>query len=141
MSSSRAFCGTRSTTRSRGAVRKRIRVCSRVPSGARRNVLYTRMTVPMNRLTSGLYGWWRELLGAILVLASRVAIAPRTFWEHDELLFAQGVENFEPLRFHPHPPGYPLYILLGKFVNLFVHDIFTSLVWISIVSCVVGFLA
>jgi len=95
----------------------------------------------MNRLTSGLYGWWRELLGAILVFASRVAIAPRTFWEHDELLFAQGVESFEPLRFHPHPPGYPLYILLGKFVNLFVHDIFTSLVWISIVSCVVGFLA
>ncbi len=95
----------------------------------------------MKWLTSWLAGWWRELLGASVVLVSRIAIAPRTFWEHDEILFAQGVENFEPLRFHPHPPGYPLYILLGKFVHLFVHDIFTTLVWISIASCVVGFLA
>ncbi len=95
----------------------------------------------MKRLTSGLYEWWREILGAIVIFASRIAIAPRTFWEHDEILFAQGVQSFEPLKFHPHPPGYPLYILLAKFVNLFAHDVFTSLVWISIVSCVVGFIA
>ena len=70
-----------------------------------------------------------------------MAIAPRTWWEHDELLFAQGVVDFDPLRFHPHPPGYPLYILLGKFVNLFAGDVFRSLVLISVVSAVVGFIA
>ena len=70
-----------------------------------------------------------------------MAIAPRTWWEHDELLFAQGVVDFDPLRFHPHPPGYPLYILLGKFVNLFAGDVFRALVLISIVSAVAGFIA
>jgi hypothetical protein len=95
----------------------------------------------MNRPTSGLYGWWREALGALLVLGSRMAIAPRTFWEHDELLFAAALRSFEPLLYHPHPPGYPLYILLGKFVNLVVRNDFRTLVGISIASCVVGFLA
>lgn len=70
-----------------------------------------------------------------------MAIAPRTWWEHDELLFAHALRDFDPLRFHPHPPGYPLYILLGKFVNLFVGDAFRSLVSISIVFAVVGFIA
>ena len=99
------------------------------------------MNARMNRLTSGLYGWWRELLGAAIVLASRIAIAPLTWWEHDELLFAHALRDFDPLRFHPHPPGYPLYVLLGKFVNLFVGDAFRSLVSISIVSAVVGYIA
>jgi len=88
-----------------------------------------------------LYGWWRELIGALIVLVSRIAIAPRTFWEHDEVLFAHALRDFDPLRFHPHPPGYPLYILLGKFVNLFVGDAFRTLVSISIVFAVIGFLA
>ena len=75
------------------------------------------------------------------MLVSRIAIAPRTFWEHDELLFAHALRDFDPLRFHPHPPGYPLYVLLGKFVNLFIGDAFRSLVSISIVFAVIGFLA
>src|SRR6185369_11638450 len=99
------------------------------------------MSARMNRFTSGLYGWWRELIGALIVLVSRIAIAPRTWWEHDELLFAQALRDFDPLRFHPHPPGFPLYVLLGKFVNLFIGDAFRSLVSISIVAAVVGFLA
>ena len=88
-----------------------------------------------------MYGWWRELIGALIVLVSRIAIAPLTWWEHDELLFAQGVVDFDPLRFHPHPPGYPLYILVAKLVNLFVGDVFRCLVSISVVAAVVGFLA
>ena len=31
--------------------------------------------------------YWREIAGAILVLATRVLSMPRTFWESDELLF------------------------------------------------------
>lgn len=75
------------------------------------------------------------------MLLSRIAIAPHTFWEHDELLFAQALRDFDPLRFHPHPPGFPLYVLLGKFVNLFLGDAFRSLVSISVVFAVVGFIA
>jgi len=64
---------------------------------------------------------------------------PRTFWENDELLFASAVRQFDPWAWHPHPPGYPLYIGIGKFVDFFVGDPFRSLVSISIVACVVGY--
>ena len=66
---------------------------------------------------------------------------PRTPWENDEFLFAEGVKNFDPSRYHPHPPGYPLYILLGKAVNFVVGDPWRSLVIISIVTAVIGFVA
>ncbi len=66
---------------------------------------------------------------------------PRTLWESDEHLFAAAVEKFEPLASHPHPPGYPLYIGLGKFVTAFTGSIFGSLVGISIASCVIGVIA
>src|SRR4029078_4361281 len=83
--------------------------------------------------------WFPEVLGAIVVLISRLATMPRTFWENDELLFASAVREFDPCACHPHPPGYPLYIGIGKFVDFFVGDPFRSLVSISIVACVVGY--
>lgn len=66
---------------------------------------------------------------------------PRTFWESDELLFAGAVRNFDPWSSHPHPPGYPLYVGLGKLFNLFTDDPFLALRALSIVACVIGFLA
>ena len=65
---------------------------------------------------------------------------PRTFWEGDEPLFAAGVLRFDPWSSRPHPPGYPLYIGLGKFFALFA-DPFHALVTISIIASVVGFIA
>jgi len=82
-----------------------------------------------------------EAAGALIVLVSRLLTMPRTFWESDELLFAGAVRNFDPWSSHPHPPGYPLYVGLGKLFNLFTNDPFLALRALSIVSCVVGFLA
>ena len=95
----------------------------------------------MTETTPRLYGWWREAIGAIVVLISRLLTMPRTPWENDEFLFAEGVKNFDPSRYHPHPPGYPLYILLGKAVNFIVNDAWRSLEIISVVCAVVGFVA
>jgi hypothetical protein len=85
--------------------------------------------------------WWRELLGAAIVLALRLATLPRTPWESDEILFLQAVRDFDPARYHPHPPGYPLFVFLGKLVNAVLGDPFASLVTVSVISCVVGFVA
>lgn len=85
--------------------------------------------------------WWRELAGALVVLASRLATMPRTLWELDEFHFAFGVRAFEPLKMHPHPPGYPLFVGLGKIADVFVGDPFRALVVVSVISCVVGFVA
>ena len=67
---------------------------------------------------------------AAIVLISRLATMPKTFWEGDELLFAAAVQKFDPWSSRPHPPGYPLYVGLGKFFALFA-DPFAALVTIS----------
>jgi 4-amino-4-deoxy-L-arabinose transferase-like glycosyltransferase len=99
------------------------------------------MNPRMNERTRRLYGWWREIAGAIVVLISRILTAPRTPWENDEFLFAEAVRKFDPSRYHPHPPGYPLYILLGKLVNVIVGDPWRALVIVSIIAAPIGFVA
>src|SRR5438132_1205571 len=84
---------------------------------------------------------WREAVGAIVVLISRIATAPRTPWENDEFLFAEAVRKFDPSNYHPHPPGYPLYVLLGKAFAVVVHDPWRALVVLAIVAAPVGFIA
>src|SRR5436190_17781746 len=85
--------------------------------------------------------WWRETVGAIVVLISRIATAPKTAWENDEFLFAEAVRKFDPSNYHPHPPGYPLYVLLGKAFVVVVHDPWRALVVLAIVAAPVGFIA
>ncbi|MEA2568930.1 MAG: hypothetical protein QOI24_931 [Acidobacteriota bacterium] len=88
-----------------------------------------------------LRGLWREGTGALLVLIVRVATLPRTPWEQDELLFAPAVLRFDPWSSHPHPPGYPLFVGLGKLFNLFLHDPFASLVALNVVCSMLAFVA
>src|SRR5437763_5576158 len=132
-----ASSGTAGSTRRNGQVRKRIRVWRRSRSGRERNVRCSTISARMNRPTAGLYGWWREIAGAIVVLVSRLLTMPKTFWENDEFLFAEAVRSFDPSRYHPHPPGYPLYVLLGKLFNAFLHDPFLSLVALGVVTSVI----
>src|SRR6266511_2791636 len=84
--------------------------------------------------------WWREGIGALAVLVSRLATMPKTFWEGDELLFAAAITKFDPWSSRPHPPGYPLYVGLGKFAALFT-DPFHALVVLSVIASVIGFIA
>jgi len=79
--------------------------------------------------------------GLVVVLVSRWLTWPRTLWESDEFLFVQAVQRFDPIRHHPHPPGYPLLVGLGKAVNLVLGDPFVSLVALAVVSSLVGYLA
>jgi hypothetical protein len=86
-------------------------------------------------------GRWPVVVGALVVLVSLVLTLPRTLWESDECLFVQAVARFDPLHHHPHPPGYPLLVGLGKAVNVVVGDPFASLVVLAVLSSLAGFLA
>ena len=84
----------------------------------------------------------RDLIAATLVLlGSRLATLPRSLWEFDEPLFLEAVWQYEPLFHHPPPPGYPVFIALAKLLNFFFHDPLTSLVLLSLVASVIGFVA
>ena len=74
-----------------------------------------------------------------LVALVRALTLPRSLWELDEMLFALGIERFDPIAHHPHPPGYPLLIGLGKLFNLVFHDPFTSLVALSLLASLVSY--
>ena len=51
----------------------------------------------------------------LLVLAtSRFAAFPASIWEQDEAYFGCGVIQFDVTANHPHPPGFPLWMVLGK---------------------------
>jgi hypothetical protein len=87
--------------------------------------------------------YWREAAGALVVLLAQLATLPLTPWENDEFLFAAAVKKFEPTIwvYHPHPPGFPLYVLLGKALNELLHDPWRALVLLGALSAPAGFVA
>ncbi|HJW93379.1 MAG TPA: hypothetical protein VJ901_07155 [Thermoanaerobaculia bacterium] len=67
------------------------------------------------------------LATSILVAITRFLSRTRSAWDWDEALFQLGVREYDVAHHQPHPPGYPLYIALAKFVRLFVHTDFHAL--------------
>jgi hypothetical protein len=70
----------------------------------------------------------------LVVLFTRVAFAGQVLYHWDSINFAFGLQHFDVSEAQPHVPGYILYVLLGRAVNLFVNDAQTALVSISVVS-------
>ena len=80
-------------------------------------------------------------IATVAVAIIRFVTRQATHWEFDEYLFRMGVESFEPLMHHPHPPGYPLLIGLAQAIDLVVNDPFSSLMALAWISSVIGFFA
>jgi hypothetical protein len=73
------------------------------------------------------------------VLLSRLLLLADGPWEQDEALLAAGVIDFDPAHHMPLPPGFPLWILLGRVVRLLgVADPILALQIASSVLSVVG---
>jgi hypothetical protein len=75
----------------------------------------------------------------LLLLTSAVAITRFLFRSHDlydldSVNFALAIRHFSPRVHQPHPPGYFLYVWLGRLVNFIVHDANLSLVLLSIAA-------
>jgi hypothetical protein len=51
---------------------------------------------------------------AVLFLFAHILTLPPTLEDIDSINFALGVRDFEVARHQPHPPGYPVFIALGK---------------------------
>jgi hypothetical protein len=76
-----------------------------------------------------------RILPVILFLVAvclRLPFTSRLLYHHDSVNFALAIDHFD-LRLHqPHPPGYLLYVALGRMLNLFLHDCNAALIAISI---------
>ena len=69
-----------------------------------------------------------------LVVVTRIAFQSHYLYDIDSVNFALGMRRFDPSIHQPHPPGYFLYVLLGRAANLLFHDANTALVTISIAA-------
>jgi 4-amino-4-deoxy-L-arabinose transferase-like glycosyltransferase len=56
----------------------------------------------------------------VFLVATRIPLGPRYLYYFDSANFALSLENFNPALHQPQPPGYPLFVLLIRFIHLWV---------------------
>ena len=69
-----------------------------------------------------------------LVAISRFAFRSHYLYDLDSVNFALAMERFDPRVHQPHPPGYFLYVCLGRLLNVVVQDANLTLVILSIAA-------
>jgi hypothetical protein len=74
----------------------------------------------------------------LLFVAAHLPFLPQSLEDLDSINFALGVRSFDVTRHQPHPPGYPLFILLAKAVHALIPSEARAL---AIVSVAAGALA
>jgi len=67
-------------------------------------------------------------------MATRLVFRSHYLYDIDSVNFALGIRRFDTSVYQPHPPGYFLYVLLGRVANLLFHDANAALVAISIAA-------
>ena len=58
----------------------------------------------------------------MLFLAFHLPFLPASLEDLDSINFALGLRHFDVAQHQPHPPGYPLYIALGKVAHAVVQS-------------------
>jgi hypothetical protein len=70
----------------------------------------------------------------LLALFLYVPFRSRMVYLWDGAEFAMAIRDYNVALSQPHPPGYFLYVMLGRLVNQFVGDPHASLVWMSVAA-------
>ena len=67
-----------------------------------------------------------------LTILTRIPFTSKYLYHWDSVQFALSLENYDITVHQPHPPGYFLYVMLGRLINFFVKDANTTFIFISI---------
>src|SRR6185369_7346825 len=59
---------------------------------------------------------------SVLTVVSRLPYRARMLYNWDSVQFALALREYDVVKHQPHPPGYILYVLLGRLVNLWLDD-------------------
>lgn len=78
--------------------------------------------------------WLDSALLVCAVAATRFTFRSHYLYDIDSVNFALGMGRFAPRVYQPHPPGYFLYICLGRLSNFLFHDANLDLVMLSILA-------
>jgi hypothetical protein len=86
----------------------------------------TDLLAPVRR---GSRAWWVAGVLALVFLLGHLPFLASTLEDVDSVNFALGLRDFDPGRHRPHPPGYPLYMALGKAANVVLSEPRALAVW------------
>ena len=78
------------------------------------------------------------LILGLLVVITRLPFTSKFLYEWDSVNYSLAFENYNILQQQPHPPGYLLYVALGKAVNCIFNDPNISMIFLSIVFSVLS---
>ncbi len=70
----------------------------------------------------------------LITIISRLPFTSKLLFSQDSCQFALALKNYNVAIDQPHPPGYFLYVMLGRMVYLLIKDANSSFIAISIVS-------
>src|ERR1700739_1767108 len=70
----------------------------------------------------------------LITASTRYLFRSRYLYDIDSINFALALSRFNPAAHQPHPPGYFLYICLGRLANSLIHEANGALVAISIAA-------
>jgi hypothetical protein len=71
---------------------------------------------------------------AIVCAATRFLAMARSLWDWDEALFCLGMRSYDVTSHHPHPPGFPVYIGIGRIVRTVIHSDFRALQTVNLIA-------
>lgn len=78
-------------------------------------------------------------VAALVCAASRFLALARTLWEWDEALFTLAMRDYDVALHHPHPPGFPAYIFMGRIARFFTASDFHALRLVNLVAALLVF--
>jgi 4-amino-4-deoxy-L-arabinose transferase and related glycosyltransferases of PMT family len=78
------------------------------------------------------------LILSLLIIITRVPFTSKFLYEWDSVNYALAFGNYNIQQQQPHPPGYLLYVALGKAVNYIFNDPNTSMIFLSVVFSVLS---
>jgi hypothetical protein len=68
---------------------------------------------------------------ALFAAAMRWPAKSLTLWDWDEALFALALRDYDVAAYHPHPPGFPLFIALAKLIPLDAFHALQTIVFLA----------
>ncbi len=77
--------------------------------------------------------WLLPALFFLLTIITRIPFMSKLLYHMDSVQFALALEKYDITTHQPHPPGYFLYVMLGRFVNFFIRDANSTFVSISVI--------
>jgi hypothetical protein len=76
---------------------------------------------------------------AVVMALTRFAALSKTPWDWDEVLFCLALNDYNVGAHYPHPPGFPLYVVLGRMARLFADSDFHALQTINVIAGMLAF--